>query len=151
MIDHYNSSRIVGSYSLSKLHEAHVQKYHQYGPIFKEEYEWGKSIVYIYDPADYEIVFRSQGRYPFRPPNEFVSRLRLSQKHKYLTIGLANLNGEEWLEQRHKLAPGIMKLKTIHENMDNQNNVCEDFVQYLWDVSDPDEHIVSNIQEAAYR
>ena len=141
----------VGRYDLNKLHEAHIDRYHTYGPIVREEYQWGKAIVHIYDPSDFETVLRSQGRCPIRPPNEFVSQLRQSKPHIYPNVGFANLNGPEWFHLRQKLAPAIMKLRTINETMLGQNEVCDDFLEYLWQVRDPVTNIVANLQEASYR
>lgn len=141
----------VGRYDLNKLHCAHIDRYLTYGPIVREEYQWGKAIVHIYDPTDFETILRSQGRCPVRPANEFVSQLRQSKPHMYPNVGFANLNGPEWLNLRQKLAPAIMKLRTINESMHGQNAVCDDFLEYLWQVKDPETHIVGNLQEASYR
>lgn len=117
----------------------------------REEFAWGKSIVHIYDPDDFEAVLRTQGRCPVRPPNEFVSTLRQSKPHLYPNVGFANLNGPEWLQLRQKLAPAIMKLRTINESMLGQNEVCDDFLEYLWTVREPETNTVANLQEASYR
>ena len=141
----------VGRYDLTKLHEAHIEKFFRYGPIIREEYQWGKSIVHIYDPVDFETVFRLQGRSPIRPPNEFVSHLRKSRPDRYPNVGISNLNGDEWFHHRHKLAPAIMKLKTINAAMFGQNVICDDFINYLWSIRDRGTNVISDIQEAAYR
>lgn len=125
--------------------------YHKYGPILKEEYQWGMPIVHIFDPVDFETLLRAQGRSPIRPVNEFVIRLRKSKLDRYPNVGLTNLNGEEWYHHRQTLAPAIMKLKTINASMYEQNVICEDFLQYLWCSRDPETSVVSNLQEATYR
>lgn len=142
---------LVGRYDLNRLHEAHIDRYRSYGPIVREEYQWGRSIVHLYDPDDFEAVARAQGRCPVRPPNEFVSTLRQSKPDMYPNVGFANLNGPEWQRLRAKLAPAIMKLSTIHESMAGQNEVCDDFLEYLWAVRRPETNTVENLQEAAYR
>lgn len=134
-----------------KLHEIYIEKYHHYGPIFKEEFQWRIPIVHIFDPADFETVFRSQGRCPVRPPNDFVSCYRNSCPERYPNVGIANMNGEEWYHLRNKLTPATMRMKTINENMLTQNEICDDFLDYLWNIRDPDTNVVNNIQEAAYR
>ncbi|OTF77062.1 hypothetical protein BLA29_009124, partial [Euroglyphus maynei] len=113
----------VGRFNINKLHELYIEKYRKYGPIFCEEYQWRQPIVNIFDPADFETVFKYQGKCPIRPPNEFVSFFRRSRPDYYPNVGLANLNGDEWLDQRKKLEPAIMKLSTINENMLNQNEI----------------------------
>lgn len=142
---------LIGRYDLNKLHEIYIEKYRTYGPIFREEYQRHRPIVHIFDPADFETVFKYQGRCPIRPPSEFVSCFRRSRPDRYPNVGLANLNGDEWLDQRNKLAPAIMKLSTINENMLNQNEICNDFIEYLSNIKDPVTNVVDNIQEATYR
>lgn len=96
-------------------------------------------------------MFKYQGRCPIRPSNEFVSYFRRSRPDRYPSVGLTNLNGDEWYDQRKKLEPSIMKLSTINENMLNQNEICNDFIEYLRQCMNPDTNIVDNIQEATYR
>ena len=38
----------------------------RYGKIYKER--MGRHIVQLFDPADIETVFRSETKYPIRPP-----------------------------------------------------------------------------------
>ncbi|KAF7493730.1 Ecdysone 20-monooxygenase [Sarcoptes scabiei] len=142
---------LTGRNDLSKLHEVYIKKYHQYGPIFKEEYRWRQPIVHIFDPNDFEIIFKAQGRCPIRPPNEFVSCFRASKPERYANIGLANMNGLEWYKQRQRLVPATMRLKTINENMHNQNEICEDFINLLDQRRDSVTGRVDNIQDITYR
>jgi hypothetical protein len=90
--------RIVGKYDIYKLHDVLQQKFAEYGPIFKEEYQRGKAIVNIYSPEDIETVFRSQGKCPIRPANDFVIHYRMKNKDKYSSVGIANMNGQEWYQ-----------------------------------------------------
>ena len=141
----------VGRYSLSQLHEANLDKYLTYGPIVKEEYQWGKPIIHVFEPKDIETVFRSQGKCPIRPPNEFVSYYRTSNGHKYPNVGLSNMMGEQWLQYRQLLAPTLMSLKVIQNHMSAQNSICDDFVDYLWQIRDKSTDIVEDITDATYR
>jgi len=146
-----SQSHLVGRYDLNKLHEAHLAKFHDYGPIVREEYQWNRPMIHIFDPHDFETVFRSQGRCPVRPPNEFVTALRSSKPEMYPNVGFANLNGEPWLELRQKLAPGIMKMKAVLETITDQNCVLDDFLDYLGRGCDQETGVFGNIQEACYR
>jgi len=141
----------VGRYDLRKLHEANQHKYNLYGSILKEEYQWKKPIIHIFDPSDFEVVFRNQGKCPIRPPNEFVRHYRLKNTDKYPNVGLANMLGEEWYKQRLLLAPALMKLKVVQNHIPSQNKVCDDFVNYLWETRDKDSDILTDLQDATYR
>ncbi|CAG2161721.1 unnamed protein product [Oppiella nova] len=143
--------KYIGRYNLSKLHEANQHKYDTYGPIVKEEYEWGKPIIHIFDPKDFETVFRSQGKCPMRPANEFVSHYRLQNKHKYPNVGLSNMMGEQWYQHRQLLAPALMSLKVIQNHIPSQNQICDDFLDYLWQIRDPSNDVLNDLSDATYR
>ncbi|CAG2102706.1 unnamed protein product [Medioppia subpectinata] len=143
--------KYIGRYDLSKLHEANQHKYHTYGPILKEEYQWRKPIIHIFDPKDFEVVFRSQGKCPIRPANEFVSHYRLNNAHKYPNVGLSNMMGEEWYQQRQLLAPALMSLKAVQNHIPSQNAICDDFMDYLWQIKDPISNVLDDLSDATYR
>ena len=42
----------------------------KYGPIFKRTI-MGRTMVFVQDPRDVEIVFKAEGKYPIRPANIF--------------------------------------------------------------------------------
>ena len=119
------------SYDITKLHEANLDKFKKYGPIAKEEFQWGKPIVHLFDPNDFEKVFRNQGKYPNRPPNEFVRFYRESRPDRYPGIGLAHSQGEEWFKERQLLAPVLLKLGALDSHIKSQNQICDDFIQFL--------------------
>lgn len=75
---------------MTKLHEAAEDKYRRYGSIVKEEFQWGRPVVQIFSPEDFETVFRYQGRYPLRPISEFLAHYRRKHPEKYDSAGLAN-------------------------------------------------------------
>lgn len=107
--------------------------------------------MHLYDPKDYATVFSSQGRYPLRPPNEFVTKLRLANPGRYPTVGFANLNGEEWRVHRNKLAPAIVKLKAIDEHIPQLNDVADSFIDYVRANKDAHMGVLDNLQAATYK
>ena len=64
----------------------------------------GKAILHLYDPADFETVFRASGPHPNRPPSPFVCQMRASKPALYPTVGINNLNGPEWAQLRRLTA-----------------------------------------------
>ena len=54
----------------TKVFKLSNQLFTKHGPIFKEDSFFGSPAVHIIDPEDFEKVFRSEGRYPRRPPME---------------------------------------------------------------------------------
>ncbi|KAI2801625.1 hypothetical protein BLOT_009439, partial [Blomia tropicalis] len=135
----------VGGYDVFHLHEAYRDRYHKYGNIVRETFRGGQSLIHIYDPNDFEIVFRSTRTNPMRPPNEFVSMLRTSRSDRYPNIGFPNMNGPEWWSERRKVAPAMNKMRTIQELMDGQNQICTDFLEYLWSIRDADSGLIDDL------
>lgn len=121
----------VGRYSLDKLHEANEDKYYRFGSILKEEFVPGEPVINLFDPHDFQTVFRSQGKYPNRPPSDFVRHYRLSRRDRYPTIGMAHSQGEEWLSERSNLAPLLLKTSFIENNLPVQNEICNHFIDYI--------------------
>ena len=88
-------------------------------------------MIHLFDPHDFQTVFRSQGKYPNRPPSDFIRHYRLSRPHRYPTIGMAHSQGEEWLNERSNLAPLLLKTSFIENNLPVQNEICNHFIEYI--------------------
>ncbi|XP_067023575.1 cytochrome P450 27C1-like [Acropora muricata] len=82
-------------------------------------------MVHILDPDDYKKVFRAEGKYPQRPLLDFWVEHR---KRKNYFPGLVLLQGEEWQRVRKSIAPKMMRLKTVQENIDNFHAVTGDAI-----------------------
>lgn len=142
-------NKFLGKYDLKKIHEANEDKYYRFGVIFKDEDKWKNYIVQIFDPNDFEKVLRSQGKFPFRPPNEFVCHYRKNNCSKYPNVGLSNLNGEEWLKNRQLLAPALLTLNT-YDILPRLNLINNELVSYLEKQCDSLE-VINNVHQIAYR
>ena len=144
----------VGRYDLKKMHDASLDKFNRYGPIVREEYEWRRPVVHLFDPVDFEKIFRSKEKCPKRPESEFVKHYRLQNPDRYPSVGMAHSQGEEWYEERQRIAP-ILLTKTsspgVPENhIPKQNKICNDFIAYLSDRKDID-HVILDVREATNR
>lgn len=136
------------------MHDASLDKFNRYGPIVREEYEWRRPVVHLFDPMDFEKIFRSKEKCPKRPESEFVKHYRLQNPDRYPTVGMAHSQGEEWYEERQRIAP-ILLTKTsspgVPENhIPKQNQICNDFIAYLSDLKDID-HVIPDVREATNR
>ncbi|XP_022257215.1 cytochrome P450 302a1, mitochondrial-like [Limulus polyphemus] len=141
----------LGQYDIFKLHEANYDKYKRYGQIFKEEFQWRHPVVQVFNPTDFETIFRRQGRCPLRPVNQFLTYYRLSNPEKYTSVGLANAVGEEWYRLRIALAPVLLKMKTLHHSLPILNDISNDMISLLKNLRDDKSHKLENLQEALYR
>lgn len=140
-----------GRYSLANLHEASIDKFRRYGPVVLEEFQWRRPVVHLYNPEDFETVFRYQGPQPLRPISEFVKHYRLKNPEKYDTPGLANSVGEEWQRLRKVLAPVLLQLNSLDGLIGDMNNICDDFVNLVRCERNQNTHIINNLQEIVYR
>lgn len=136
------------------MHDASLDKFNRYGPIVREEFEWRQPVVHLFDPLDFEKIFRSKEKCPKRPESEFVKHYRLQNPDRYPTIGMAHSQGEEWYQERQRIAP-ILLTKTsspgVPENhIPKQNEICNDFIAYLSDCKDI-HHVVPDVREATNR
>ncbi|CAG0880197.1 unnamed protein product [Darwinula stevensoni] len=122
---------LPGNHPKTQLHRAYLDRYHEYGAISKEEFQWRRPLIHVYDPEDFERVLRRQGKCPIRPVNEAVRHLRSEQTDRYASAGLVNTQGEEWYELRKKLTPSLMNVKVIQRYMKGQNELALDLTELV--------------------
>lgn len=136
------------------MHDASVDKFNRYGPIVREEYEWRRPVVHLFDPLDFEKIFRSNEKCPVRPESEFVRHHRLQNRDRYPTVGMAHSQGDEWYQERHRIAPILLSKRSspgVPENhIPKQNEICNDFIAYLSERKDVD-HVIPDVREATNR
>ncbi|UYV60143.1 hypothetical protein LAZ67_1000125 [Cordylochernes scorpioides] len=143
---------VVGRYKLLRLHEANLAKQALYGPVVKEEFQWGKPVIHLYDPEDFRAVLRQQGKYPMRLVNEFVRKYRLERPLLYESAGVAHETGPEWHRLRSVVAPLLLQhggAKSPH--IQSQLKIAEDCVELLRNLRDPCDQVVEDIREVFYR
>ncbi|GIX87662.1 ecdysone 20-monooxygenase [Caerostris extrusa] len=133
------------------VYESNKDKYRRYGPIVKEEFQWGRPAVQLYNPDDFQKVFVKQGRYPERRISDFLVHYRRNRPEKYESAGLANTLGDEWDRLRKVIAPVLLKPKSINFLMPSMNAVGDDFAYLLRAKRDPNTLVLADIKDAAYR
>lgn len=110
--------------------------------------------MHLFDPLDFEKIFRSREKCPVRPESEFVRHYRLQNRDRYPTIGMAHSQGDEWYQERQRIAPILLSKSSspgVPENhIPKQNDICNDFIVYLSDRKDMD-HVIPDVREATNR
>ncbi|XP_053204525.1 ecdysone 20-monooxygenase-like [Panonychus citri] len=126
-------SKSFNRLSLFKLHEAIEAKHDKYGSIRVEEKYWPvrRTIVYVFNPSDIEKILRAQGKFPYRPANEFLVKYRSSLPDRYPTIGIGNLQGDKWFSQRQLIAPILLSSGVLNSYLPHLNVITDDFITYL--------------------
>lgn len=140
-----------GRYNLYQLHEASTDKYYRYGDLMKEEYQWRRPVVHSFNPDDFQVIFHSQGRWPVRPPIEFVCKYRTDHPLKYNSVGLSNALDAEWHKLRMALAPVLLQMRNIAELATWQEEICNDFAEYVRWLRDPNTLEVGCVQDTLSR
>ncbi|XP_022649684.1 uncharacterized protein LOC111245503 isoform X4 [Varroa destructor] len=138
----------------SQLHKAFEDKLQKYGPICKEEYQFRRPVVHLFDAEDFPALFRAQGSCPIRPPVEFVCKYRRENSDRYPGVGLSNALGEEWHLLRSTLAPVLKQIgdkATVKDTYGAlQWEICQDWVRHLEDQASNSGGIVADIQDSLY-
>ena len=60
----------------TKFYKIPEKLFKVYGPIFKQYVTDKTPVVHIMEPTDFETVYRGEGKYPSRPPFDFLIKLR---------------------------------------------------------------------------
>ena len=66
----------TGEYRIDKIHHTGRLKYEKYGKIIREEIIPGTHYLFLFDPVDFETLFRIEGRYPFRRSHTVLEKIR---------------------------------------------------------------------------
>lgn len=141
-----------GKYDLQKLHEANQDKCKRYGPIVREEFQAGHSVIHLFDPNDFETLFRSQGPTPIRPANEFVCHYRAKHPDKYANAGIAHLQGEQWAEQRRLMGPAMLRLGVLDSYLPQLNCITDELIDCIRTGHRIENHIdIEDVQNLTYK
>ncbi|XP_033626338.1 cytochrome P450 10-like [Asterias rubens] len=117
----------LGNYSLEKMHEAIVDRFKQYGPIYKENIA-GAEAVHILDPKDVADLFRMEGKTPRRIIMEPMAHYRKIRKKN---AGIANLQGEQWKTWRSSLQHVMLKPNSVATWIPSMEECATDFIDLM--------------------
>lgn len=116
---------------MNKLHENYAELNRRYGDVVMEVA--GKvPIVSLFNRQDMEKVFKTQSKYPFRPPTEIIAFYRLSRPDRYGSVGLPNAQGPEWAHLRSKLTPKTLESRRVLSSFcPDLNKIVDDFIDVI--------------------
>lgn len=82
-------SIFLGDYDPHKMHHSNMKKFKKYGPIVKEQVTGSDPyILNVFDPNDFEKVFRYESKNPSRRSHIALEYYRMNKRDKYNTGGL---------------------------------------------------------------
>ncbi|KAM6202438.1 cholesterol side-chain cleavage enzyme, mitochondrial [Rhynchocyon petersi] len=112
---------------LNGLHYRNIQNFQKFGPIYREKLGHLDS-VFIIDPEDVAILFKSEGPSPER---YLVPPWVAYHQHYKKPIGVLFKKSEDWKKDRLALNQELMALDTMKNFLPLLNEVSQDFVSLL--------------------
>ncbi len=137
---------MLGKYEPTRMHIAHEQLYQQYGKIVRIA---GTKFdaIFIYDPNDFEVMFRNEGKYPKRDGFFALRLYRSVNNDVYSKGGLLIMNGQNWAQFRTKVQPYMMKPKLIHNYLPAMNIVANEMVDRMTRIKNTNGQIDNYLNE----
>ena len=121
----------VNKLKLDETKQRQMNKYRfdTYGQISKDIIPGFPPIVYTAQPEDAEILFRNEGRYPYRMGLKTVELYRKKRVEHFPTpTGLLIAQGEDWWKMRSKAQQPLLKTKNINNYLPVIGYIADDFV-----------------------
>ncbi|XP_055691191.1 uncharacterized protein LOC129794464 [Lutzomyia longipalpis] len=128
-----------GQYSGVSMSEVHKKMRNLYGPIYRLKGTFGKGdIVLVFDPKDFEVVYRTEGTFPIRRGLDSLTYYRkVYRKDKYpISHGLVIEQGQGWWDLRQKVNGVMMKPQVTKGYTSAVDEVSSDFVKKLHTLRD---------------
>ncbi|BES90256.1 cytochrome P450 [Nesidiocoris tenuis] len=125
---------LVGNYKISEIHEISKNLYQKYGEIVKIEKLLGRAdMVFLYDPAEIEKVFRSEDALPFRPSMPSLDYYKhVLRKDFFAGIGgVIATHGEKWHKFRSKVQQSMLQPKTAKMYISPISETADEFVERI--------------------
>lgn len=70
-----------GKYHNMGMKEAHQKLKEEYGDVVKLKGVFGKpDFIFVFNPKDIELIFRSEGQWPYRMPLEVLDHFRAKER-----------------------------------------------------------------------
>ncbi|KAM9586411.1 cholesterol side-chain cleavage enzyme, mitochondrial [Trichechus inunguis] len=112
---------------MHRIHYHHIQNFQKFGPIYREKLGTADS-VFIIDPEDVAILFKSEGPSPER---YLIPPWTAYHQHYKKPIGVLFKTSEDWKKDRMTLNQELMALETIKNFVPLLETVSQDFVSLL--------------------
>ncbi|CAD7077463.1 unnamed protein product [Hermetia illucens] len=132
-----------GKLATLNLGEVLEQYRHQYGNIYKISGGFGTpDTLFVFDPKDFETIYRTEGIWPFRPVLETVEHYRKKVRpDTFYSGGLGVEQGKEWAEFRTTVNPIMMQPKFVKLYIPQIDQFVDEFIIRMRKIRD------SNIYE----
>lgn len=123
-----------------QMREMHELFYNEFGPLIKlPGFMGNKEILANFLPDQAELVFRTEGKWPFRRDIATFEYFRTQVRpdvYKGMT-GLVAAQGEEWLKMRSAINPIMMQPKIVKFYIPGVDSVAQEFVERIKVIQEP--------------
>lgn len=126
----------MGGYDPDKPHHVARDIHKKYGKIVVEYLGGRYPLVHLFDADDIGMVYKSEGKTPFRVGSSAFKKYRSSRPQWYHNIGYLTMQGEEWYKYRSKTQPYTLKPRTIMSYVPSMNNVAEEAITLIREYQD---------------
>ncbi|XP_070579267.1 uncharacterized protein [Ptychodera flava] len=101
----------------------------KYGCVFKRIFG-NTALVYLTDPEDFELVYRSEGKHPRRHSERYnlLHAWKLYKKQRNLPLGIFTTDDDEWHRNRAAFNKKMMRPMEMHRYEDVVNDVITDLI-----------------------
>ncbi|EFA07581.1 probable cytochrome P450 12c1, mitochondrial [Tribolium castaneum] len=120
--------------------DLHKIFYEQYGDISILKGMINDPIVVIFNPKDYETLFRNEGIWPIRKGLQSFNEYRKSRKDIFVNAGLLLEEGENWFKIRSVVNPILMQPRNISQYTDKMNSVADELVNNITNLLEESEN-----------
>ncbi|XP_017041165.1 probable cytochrome P450 12a5, mitochondrial [Drosophila ficusphila] len=97
------------------------------------------AFVMTHNPKDFEVVFRNEGVWPYRPGSDILRYHRTVYRKDFFegVQGIIPSQGKSWADFRSIVNPVLMQPKNVRLYFKKMSQVNQEFVQRIKDIRDP--------------
>ncbi|XP_068247247.1 probable cytochrome P450 CYP44 [Palaemon carinicauda] len=118
----------LGIKKLPTYHKDVCDLFEKYGPVVREAFG-SHIIIHLFDPSDIRQVYETDGRTPHVPPLQETTQFY--RKQKDMSLGLGNINGEDWFKLRRAVRQMMLRPKEVGYYYPLQDGVARQAVDQI--------------------
>lgn len=127
---------IFGKYSILKRYKYFEDLQKTYGKVVKEKLVTGIQLIHLFDPKDFEVVFRNTMTSSLRPALESMKSVRLKRPDIFEQPGIFVLNGPEWKRLRQKFQVPMLQANSAEMYCSSMDIVAQEFIFRIGQLKD---------------